>query len=223
MDRKLYSLCAQDGRRHYSPHVWKVALAIRLKQLEFQWVPLSFRGIGAIADGRFSSVPVLEEDGQFYCDSLKIASHLDQAHPDTPRLLPLGVSRIQAIFLSWYCDNILHPPLALLLSVPMYGMMDAEDRRYFRNKRERAFGKSLEKIGEESQGKEPEVLQKLEPFRAVLAESQWIGGDDPDFADCILFGSLQWCLTCRADFPFQPDDPVMLWRRRCLDIVGTHI
>ncbi len=218
MTRLLYSLCAKDGQRHYSPHVWKIIFSLRQKGLDHDLVPICFQGIHDIENGRFKSVPVLRDGDHVIGDSFEIARYLDQTYPDRLRLFDGAASFAYAHFITWYCDRVLHPALAPLLTGPMFDMMSDEDRRYFRQKREAQYGKPLAMIIADSHGAEKEVYKKLDPFRAVLAHSKWIGGVAPTFADHILLGTLKWWETCCPELCFPAQDPIGTWFRTCCEI-----
>lgn len=220
MTRLLYSLCAEDGQRHYSPHVWKIIFALCQKGLEHELVPLSFQSLPDIENGAFKTVPVLNDGGHLASDSFEIARYLDQRYQDRPPLFNGSASLAYAHFTTWYCDRILHPALAPLLTGPMYDMMSTADRAYFRQKRETQYDKPMASIIADSRGTEAEVAKKLDPFRAVLATSEWIGGDMPTFVDHILFGTLKWWQICCPDLTFPAQDPVGIWFANCNTLIS---
>ncbi len=124
----LYSLCAADGVRHYSPHVWKAILALRHKGLEFDLRPVSFADIPRIAGGGFDSVPVLDDRGHRLGDSFGIALHLEAAHSG-PSLFPGAGQQALARLVEHHCDTVLNPPLSVIVVRRMHDMMDPPDQR----------------------------------------------------------------------------------------------
>jgi glutathione S-transferase len=220
MTRILYSLCGADGRTHYSPHVWKVIMALGLKGLDFELRPVTFKQISGIEDGSFTSVPVLNDNGHLECDSFRIAVHLDESYPEKAALFSCPAARASARFAECFCQSVLHPPLSVVTVLGMHSIMGPECQVHFRSVREKRFGKTLEEI---AAGRDVEFVsfrEKLEPLRSYLAIHPWFGGEEPQFSDCILFGTFQWAhVTVKATL-FSEDDPVADWFGRCRDLCG---
>ena len=89
----LYSLCAADRRRHYSPHVWKIIMALKHKELQAEVRPVSFAEIAGIEDGSYKSVPVLNDNGHIEGDSFEIAVHLERAYRTGPAVSAARAAR----------------------------------------------------------------------------------------------------------------------------------
>jgi glutathione S-transferase len=60
----------------------------------------------------------------------------------------------------------------------------------------------------------------LTPVRLVLRAQPWLGGAAPSYADYILFGTLQWPRCVSRFEVLAPDDPVLAWQDRALDLYG---
>lgn len=219
--RTLYSLCGADGARHYSPHVWKIIMAMKHKGLDFELAPVSFQGIGQIEDGSFKSVPVLNDRGHLEGDSFGIAAYLDKAYPDRPALFGgeggVAVSR----FIECFCQNVLHPPLQIITMMAMHALMSPEDQAHFRAAREKRFGSTMEEAHARKDAELATLPQKLEPVRSVLSAQPWLGGDRPLFADYILFGTFQWARVCMPTDLLGDDPKIRDWFERCLDLHGA--
>lgn len=220
MARILYSLCAADGRRHYSPHVWKIIMALRHKGLDAEVRPVSFVDIRAIEDGSFRSVPVLNDDGVLEGDSFGIAVHLEQRYPDRPSLFGGEGGIAMARFVEAFSQAVLHPPVSLIAAMHMHALMSPPDQAYFRAAREKRFGKSLEEASAGAGAELRALAPKFAPLRTVLERQRWIGGATPLFADYILFGVLQWARVTLPAPLLAADDPVSAWFERCLDLHG---
>lgn len=219
MSRILYSLCAADGR-HYSPHVWKIIMALKHKGLDFELRPVSFAEIGQIEDGSFKSVPVLNDHGHIEGDSFEIAVHLEQAYPDGPSLFGGPGGLATARFIESFSQLVIHPPVSTVAVMDMHAMMSPEDQAYFRAAREKRFGKTLEEFYANRDVELEGLPGKLAPLRSVLATQPWMGGQSPLFADYILFGALQWGRVSTPTRLLAADDPVNAWFERCLDLHG---
>jgi glutathione S-transferase len=214
----LYSLCAADGRRHYSPHVWKIIMALRHKGLKADVRPVSFAQISQIEDGSYKSVPVLNDGGHLEGDSFEIAVHLEQAYPDAATLFGGRGGIAMARFVESFAQTVIHPPVSTIACMDMHAMMSPEDQAHFRGAREKRFGKTLEQAYAERYAELAALPEKFAPLRSVLAKQRWLGGSSPLFADYILFGVLQWARICVPARLLASDDPVTHWFERCLDL-----
>ncbi|MFV1493217.1 glutathione S-transferase family protein [Phaeobacter sp. JH18-32] len=220
MDRKLYSLCGEDRKRHYSPHVWKVIMALEHKNLKYNLVPVSFGDITAIEDGRFTSVPVLRDGETVLGESFDIARYLDETYTDTPNLFDGKGAIALTRFVESYCKTVLHPSLATIAVMDMHNLMSPDDQAYFRAARERRFGMPLEAMAEGADGERAALPEKLAPVRDLLGTQDWLSGTTPAYADYTLFGTLQWCNVCTSNPLLERDDIVGSWFERCLDLFG---
>ena len=86
MTRLLYALCGEDPARQFSPHVWKVVMALAHKGLAWETAPVPFTGIPAIEGGATKTVPLLRDGDNLVSDSFAIALYLEEAYPDAPSL-----------------------------------------------------------------------------------------------------------------------------------------
>lgn len=221
MQTILYSLTGADTRRHYSPHVWKIILALLHKGLEFELRAVSFDGIAGIEDGSFRSVPVLNDRGHIEGDSFAIALYLEQRYADRPSLFGGAGGIAMARFVEAFSKEMLHPPISAAAMLDMHAMMSPADQAYFRAAREKRFGKTLEALFETRHAALADLPARLTPLRAVLALQPWFGGERPLFADYILFGVFQWARVCTPEPVLSPGDPVHDWFERCLDLHGA--
>ncbi|CAM2879918.1 glutathione S-transferase family protein [Janthinobacterium lividum] len=217
----LYSLCAADRRRHYSPHVWKIIMALKHKELQAEVRPVSFAEIAGIEDGSYKSVPVLNDNGHIEGDSFEIAVHLERAYPDRPSLFGGPGGQAMARFVESFSQTVIHPPVSAIAAMDMHALMSPADQAYFRAAREKRFGKTLEEASATRHIELAALPEKFAPLRSVLAKQPWLGGAQPLFADYILFGVLQWA-RITVPYPLLPaDDPVSTWFERCLDLHGA--
>lgn len=218
MDRMLYGLSSADGVRHYSPHVWKIIMALKHKGLDFSLEGVSFKGIGKIGDGSMKSVPVLRDGSRLIGDSFAIASYLEDTYVDAPSLFEGEGAKALCQLLESYCKTMLHPALSAILVLDMYELMSDEDREHFRQGREKRFGMGLEEIHAVGREKIAGFAASLATIRDMLGQQPWFGGQKPLFADYMLFGTLQWHRVCATTPLLAADDPVQHWFERCLDL-----
>jgi len=86
MTRVLYSLCGAEVKRPFSPHAWKIVMALHHKGLEFEERPTPFTEISNIENGATKTVPLLVDGDQKVTDSFVIAAYLDATYSDRPTL-----------------------------------------------------------------------------------------------------------------------------------------
>jgi glutathione S-transferase len=66
----------------------------------------------------------------------------------------------------------------------------------------------------------PAFRATLAPLRQALKGRAFLGGDAPDYADCIVFGSFMWARSTSPLRLIAPDDAIHAWRERMLDLHG---
>ena len=215
----LYDL-AGDGGRRFSPFCWRVKMALAHKGLDFETVPVPFTGIGAICDGTHRSLPVLDHDGTVVRDSLAIAEYLEDRFPDRPSLFEGSGGRALTRLVETGVVANLHTLIAGLCVRDIHAATLPEDRDYFRTSREQRFGRPLDQVQSGREERREALTRALHPYRMVLRERDWLGGEGPLFADYILFGALQWPRVASPFGLLDADDPVAAWFSRALDLHG---
>ena len=217
--RTLYTLCGADPDRHFSPHAWKVEMALHHKGLEFDAVPTPFTRIPQIEDGATKTVPLLVDGDRTVVDSFAIAEYLEDAYPDAPSLFGGPGGKAAARFIErWSLANVQAPMMPAIIS-DLYAKLSDEDQAYFRKSREERLGATLEEV---VTGREAEIAAfagKCTPLRNMLKFQPFIGGSEPLFSDYIVFGALQWASLTGNTGLLDPNDPVSNWFERCLEIV----
>lgn len=214
----LYDLVGRDEARPFSPHCWKVKLALAHKGLEFQTVPTRFLDVPAVENGVSKTVPVIRDGGTVVADSFSIALYLEAAYPDRPTLFGGPGGEAMARLIERWSQLTVHPYLLKPAIVPIHAMQDEANRRYFRKNREARVKMPLEQFGASAEAGLPAFRASLEPLRSMLSFQPWIGGDGPLFPDYIVFGAFQWARVTTPFQPFAPGDPVADWFERCLGL-----
>lgn len=80
------------------------------------------------------------------------------------------------------------------------------------------MGMTLEAFSADRESALPGFLKALQPLRLSVADSAFLGGAAPNFADYIVFGAFQWA-RCGAGNPIVPDgDPIAAWFQRLLGL-----
>lgn len=218
MSRLLYSLCGADPECRFSPHVWKVVMALSHKDLDFDEVPTPFTQIKAREGGFSATVPMLNDNGRLVRDSFDIALYLEEYYPETPSLFNGEGGKALSRAIEGYSQTIVQPALVKIVVKDIHDLLAPADQTYFRASREARLGKTLEQAEAASSEELAAFPARLEPLRHVLKFQKYLGGDGPLFADYILFGALQWARIVSPKPILAADDPVTGWFERCLDL-----
>ena len=214
----LYELCGADENQLFSPHCWKTRMSLAHKGLDFQSLPTAFTEIPKIEGGITKSVPVIKDGDKVLSDSYEIAKYLDAAYSDTPSLFAGDGGLALTNFVINWSQSQLHPLIGALAMKDIHDILDDVDQAYFRKSREAMIKMSLEDLHNARDAK-VEVLNKtLLPLKLMLKGQPYIGGDNPLFADYVVFGALQWMrMTCTISvLPNEGD--VADWFDRLLDM-----
>ncbi|RUX75680.1 MULTISPECIES: glutathione S-transferase family protein [unclassified Mesorhizobium] len=216
----LYDLVGRDSTRPFSPHCWKVAMALAHKGLDISTVPTRFLEVPAVEGGVSKTVPVIRDGETVLADSFAIALYLDEAYPDRPTLFGGEGGEAMARFIERWSQVTIHPYVTTAAIMDLHAMQDAENAVYFRQSREQRLGKRLEEVKAAREAGLGTFRASLEPLRSMLFYQPFIGGAAPLFGDYIVFGALQWA---RIASPYQlldDGDVVAQWFARCLDLHG---
>ncbi len=216
----FYELCAGDTTRRFSPACWKVRMALAHKGLDFEARPTPYGAIKAIGDGFSPTVPVIDDRGKLMRESFDIALHLEDAYPDRPSLFGGGAGKAMARFIdSWSASMIARAALPMVIK-DVHDRLSPEDQVYFRESREKRFGKTLETLQADRQERVVAWRAAWEPLRVMLAHQPFIGGEAPLYADYSPFAALQWTRVMSPFKLLEDDDPVNEWFGRLLDLHG---
>ncbi|WP_132312285.1 glutathione S-transferase family protein [Martelella mediterranea] len=223
MSRILYTLCGADSNIPFSPHCWKVVLALRHKGLSFQERPVRFTEIASVENGFSKTVPVLKDGDKLVADSFAIALYLEQTYPERPSLFKGEGGLSMARFIEAWSAATLHPAITRIAVKQIHDMLAPGDQAYFRSSREKRLGATLEEI---ATGREAEMAafpEKLTPLRTMLTFQPFLGGHEPLFADYIVFGALQWAAQTGNRALLDPNDPVTNWFERCAEFASDQL
>jgi glutathione S-transferase len=213
----LYELAAADPAVRFSPHCWKVRMALAHKGLKAEGLPWRFSEKQVIGFSGQGSVPVLIDDGETVCDSWRIALHLETRYPNAPALFGGTGAMPLAHFVNAWADSALVPAVSRIILLDIYDCLDPVDREYFRASREKRFGQSLEAVVAERPSNLSAFRKALAPLRQILRERDFLSGTGPAYADYCVFGMFMWARCCGRASLLDDDDPVFLWRERLLD------
>jgi glutathione S-transferase len=214
---QLYDLATADPKLRFSPYCWRVKMALAHKGLEWEEIPWYFTEKDRLPDPNAGTVPVIVDDGETVSDSWKIAAYLDERYPERP-LFDSDQARSEALLIKFWVERTVHPFITRMGVGDFLSMLHEKDKAYFRQTREKRFGMPIEQYMQTRDQARDGFRDALEPLRAMLAEQPYIGGNNANYADYIVFGVLQW-MRCGSPYAsLQQDDAVFDYRERLLDL-----
>ena len=217
----LYELLGAEDRR-FSPYCWRIRMALALKGLEAERVPVGFDEKDKIAFSGQKLVPVLVDGDTCVHDSWDIACYMDRAYPDRPALFGDGAAMGLCRFVNRWADRVVNGGIFPLIIHDICSRLTPADQVYFRETREKRMGKTIEAVQEGREDRVEGFRAALSPLRATLGEQAFLSGDSVGYADCIVFGGFQWA-RIMSDFALiEADDPIHAWRKRMIDRFDTR-
>ena len=213
-----YHLANADGA-HFSPHAWRTTMALAHKGLEHESRGVAFTEIGTICDGERKIVPTIEDGEQVLSDSWAIALHLEDSVTSGRSLFGGEKGKAHALFINNWASFGLQPLLLQIMILELFERLQNRDKAYFRESREKRFGRSLEDhaaLADEAKQRLPAMLA---PLSMTLNSQAWLGGDVPSYADYIALGAFQWVRTSSSfDLPGFAGEKVADWHAAMLDL-----
>jgi glutathione S-transferase len=215
---RLYDLCGADDLR-FSPYCARAKMALALKGLSYETVPVAFTEIAGILGGGFKTVPVIVDGDRTVADSFAIAEHLEATRPERPIFAPGPGGRAAARFVEGAMIPV-HLQAMPLVALTIHDRLRPQDQAYFRQSREARLGRSLEDAFADHETRLKDYRKALQPLRHVLAHAPFLGGEEPMFVDAIAYGSLHW-LHAVSDLDWFADDASLSgWFARCRAIAA---
>ena len=190
-------------------------MALAHKGLDVDCMPWHFSEKNKIKFSGQERVPVLIDGNNTIADSWEIAKYLENTYPERPSL---KLDNGEVLFIKFWSETVLHPEILQMLVLDIHDNLSTEDQSYFRESREKRFGKPLEEVVANREERLPRVQKLLTPLRATLLKQEYLSGKTPGFSDYILFGAFQWA-RCMSDFSIlNADDIVYIWRDKMLNM-----
>jgi glutathione S-transferase len=215
---RLYELVIDNGLA-VSPYVWRIRYALAHKGLLCETVSLGFTEIANSFNGRFKTVPVIEQGDTMLAESWDIAEHLDQAFPERPALFA-GPAEHAMVRLTdaWFSAEILRKMFGVY-ALDIHDAARPQDRPYFRQSREqRLKGATLEEFTADRAARLPALRDALTPLRAHLSRFPYLGGSAPNYADYIALGAFRWAASVSTLPLLAAHDTLRPWIDRGFDL-----
>ena len=215
----LYDLAGSDPDLRFSPYCWRVRMALAHKGVEPATVPWRFHERDRLPGSpKNQQVPVVVDGGIVVAGSTTIAFHLEERHSNGPSLFGGSGGEAHVHFILAWADAVMLPRLFPIAAASVLPVLHTADQAYFRATREKRLGMTLEQAGAEGEGRLPGFQDTLEPLRQTLDQQDFLGGDEPSYADYGVFGGFQWARCIGAPELLAEDDPIRSWRDKMLDL-----
>ncbi len=209
---KMYDLAGKNREVRYSPYCWRIRMAVAHKGLELETIAWDPSQSEALAFSGQAQVPVLVDGESVVHDSWQIAEYLDRTYPDRPALFDGEQGRALTRFHKVWTESMLHPALFALSAGDIVDTFAEAARDGFRQRIQARRGLTPEEIAALPIEPKREGLEKaIAPLAATLNDQPYLAGQEPAFADYIVFGAFQW-IWCCSEIPVVPNDgPVHDW------------
>jgi len=216
---ELYDLAGSNPDHRFSPYCWRVRMALAHKGLEPHTTPWRFHEKDKLPGAPANrTVPVLVDRGAVVADSTAIAFHLEQIYYNGPSLFGGPGGDTHARFILAWADTVLIAGLFPIVGPDVLAHLHPADHAYFRASREKRLGMSLEAARARRDDLLPAFRASLAPLRHTLSRQEFLGGDEPSYADYAVFGGFQWARLISPVELLAEDDPVRAWRDTMLDL-----
>ena len=106
-------------------------------------------------------VPVLVDGENTVSDSWQIAKYLETEYADGPSL---KLQNGEVLFIKFWTETILHPELLKFTLMDIHDSLTEKDKKYFRESREKRFGKTLEEVVKGREERLPDFQKILTPL-----------------------------------------------------------
>ena len=216
----LYDLQLASGCT-ISPFVWATKYALAHKGFDIDIVPGGFTGILDRTGGKSERLPAIVDDGEWVLDSWLIAEYLDRKYPDRPTLIgDPGIKPLTEFLEGWLWRTAISPWFSCFI-IDYRDRSLPQDHQYVTDSRERMLGgRKLEEVSPGREDRLPLVPPTLEPFRQIVTQNKWLGGDQPNYADYRALSVFLWTASVAGTPPLTEDDPLRDWLDRGFDLFG---
>ncbi len=222
MSIALYDLAAADTTVRFGPHCWKSRLALSHKQLDHTTIPVAFTEKKKIEMSGQGLLPVLTDGETIVNDSWEIALYLESNYSQHPKLFADDDAKAQAISVNVWCDNVLSQYIRPLVIMPIFKIINEDDKSYFRQSREEKLGLSLEAYNDKAEGSGAELNKALDKLREMLGDQPYLTGPVSSYADICAMGMFLWVACSNeidlVDLGFTDQEDVFYhWYQRMLN------
>lgn len=172
--------------------------------MEFPDVEATMKKLGAAPTGTWPdgrpqyTLPVIHDDstGKFVSDSANIAEYLEATYADKPKLFPFGAKAPVFMFEPFFSSTAATPIIMILLAESTF-KLNPPSEKYFRDTREKSFGKKAEDWAPADQrggmlAAAKEGMSKVAGVLSKNSDGPFFFGNTPSYADLVLLSYLMW-------------------------------
>lgn len=217
--RKLFEVIGEDPQLRPSPYCWRSHMALAHKRLHFESEPWHAIEKDRIAPSGGITAPVLVDDGVWVRDSWQIALYLDKTYADYP-LFHGPSGRAKSLFLNQWADGILHPMIFRAVIAEQILLIAECDLAYYHARTRSKFGQTVEELGANPEVARESLKHALRPLEQTLSSTAFMGGENPDYGDYILFGTFQWARVVSVTTFWPSGSALQRWFDSLLDAFG---
>jgi glutathione S-transferase len=191
-------------------------MACAHKGLQLDTVPWRFTEKDRLPRPNSGTAPVLVDGDRVIADSWRIACYLDERYPGK-QLFGCDMARAHALVIKYWVERTLQPLASRMILCDVWCTLHEKDKAYFRETREKRFGKPLEVMSADRGALVIQFRTALDPLRAALSEQPYISGGTPSFADYCVLGMFKWAQLVSQFELLESSDPLVEWRQKCLE------
>ncbi|KAI9290906.1 hypothetical protein K502DRAFT_368867 [Neoconidiobolus thromboides FSU 785] len=186
----FYHLVDRKGGKPFSPYSWRILMALKHKNIDFQINDLTFteivEQIPKLSNQMWDKVPVITSDDEFICNSKDIAIYLDATYTNNS-LFPYGNS------FSAYLEFQLNHSMFFFkpILVDVINNIQPKDGNYFRRTREAYFNMTIEEFVGDNQVSIELIRNFLLPLDKLVEKQEYLEGKMISYSDYLLFGHLK--------------------------------
>jgi glutathione S-transferase len=208
----MYERIGYQDRRP-SPFSWRIRYALAHKGIPVEFRTVRFVDVETIRglSGQ-DKVPIVVDGDRVIHDSWNIAMHLETQLPERPSLFGGDTGRGLTRAMNIWSDSVLSLAIRPLISSDFIYCLAPEDRPYFRRSREAQFGCTLEAYCADRPRRLAEFEATIAPLEQTLSEQPYIAGDEPAYADYVLFSAFQYARLGSPHELLREGTAVRRWR-----------
>ena len=206
---QLYELAASDGSL-FSPPCWRSRLTLEWHELKFTSIPTSYTAIKKVAEGQFTTLPILQAGEKKMADSWEINKYLASA--TGKEIFRSPTEEAQALFVQ---QLVLIPRTLRMVVMAIFNAVAEEDKEYFRSSREERFNMPLEEAQLGPEESMAELLSFYQGFENYFNQHSLLGGDRISYADITLLAQLQLPIQIGGLDLLAKLPAMSKWARRC--------
>jgi len=213
----LYELSGADRNLRFAPHCWKSTLALAHKKLSYKTEPVWFTEKEKFSISEQLLLPVITDGDSVVNDSWNIAEYLEATYPNEPSLFASNEAREKAKAFHEWTTTVLSKHIPGIIILDLYNLIADQDKEYFRRTREERLGTSIEEFAATPDKYIKGLQAELAFVRELLADQNYLGGDNPDYRDICLLGTFLWIANCGTTEFLEKDDVIYAWYQRVLN------